>query len=136
MAIGTDNLPAIPPGAWVGMDTRTVSTGHADSSRRWRFDISPMKDLPDRENKQYDRQTPNTLGAYEPRASDGSPRLASSIDLQTLIALSVGEWWDLGDHEWPPEHICRWLETAEMPQLRGLVLASLHRWQDASQHQG
>jgi hypothetical protein len=52
------------------------------------------------------------------------------LDLRTLIVLSVGEWWELGDNEWPPEKICRWLDKADLQQLRGLLLATLERWHE------
>jgi hypothetical protein len=45
----------------------------------------------------------------------------------------VGEWWELGDHEWPPERICHWLEKADIRQLRGLLLATLDRWHEVRQ---
>ena len=58
----------------------------------------------------------------------------SDLDLRTLIVLSVGEWWELGDQEEPPEGFSRWVERADLRQLRGILLAVLARWQELSQH--
>jgi hypothetical protein len=71
------------------------------------------------------------------RRRDGSRSLpaAGDLDLRTLVVLSVGEWWELGDHEWPPERICRWLDQADLRQLRGILLATLERWHEVSQHE-
>ncbi|MEX0611267.1 MAG: hypothetical protein WD738_00105 [Pirellulales bacterium] len=62
-----------------------------------------------------------------------TPAVPGDLDLRTLVVLSVGEWWELGDHEWPPSQICRWLEKADPRQLRGILLATLERWHEVRQ---
>jgi hypothetical protein len=50
------------------------------------------------------------------------------------VVLSIGGRLELGDHEWPPERICRWLDKADLRQLRGLLLATIDRWHKARPH--
>jgi hypothetical protein len=57
----------------------------------------------------------------------------SDLGLRTLIVLSVGEWWELADHEKPPARIAHWLEKADVRDLRGALLAVLARWRELGQ---
>jgi hypothetical protein len=50
-----------------------------------------------------------------------------------LIALPVGEWWELADHEKRPERIARGFQTADLRRLRGALLAVLARWRAVDQ---
>jgi len=60
-----------------------------------------------------------------------SPLIAApELDLRTLVLLSMGDWSELADLEWPPEDIGRWLEKADVRQVRGLLLTTLHRWHE------
>jgi len=72
------------------------------------------------------------------KPADGGRQLAprfqtapSNLDLavlQALILLSTADCLEFADHQWPPAEICRWLEKADLRQLRGLLLATLDRW--------
>lgn len=53
-----------------------------------------------------------------------------NLDLRTLVLLSMGDWSELADLEWPPERIRRWLEKADIRQIRGMLLTTLHRWHE------
>jgi hypothetical protein len=55
---------------------------------------------------------------------------APELDLRTLVLLSMGDWSELADLEWPPETIRRWLESADIRQVRGLLLTTLHSWHE------
>jgi hypothetical protein len=96
--------------------------------------ISPMSDRPKRRKSPADRSVRRPR-RRERRGDRTQPLPApGDLDLRTLVVLSVGEWWELGDHEWPPERICRWLDQADLRQLRGILLATLERWHDVRQH--
>jgi hypothetical protein len=55
---------------------------------------------------------------------------APELDLRTLVLLSMGDWSELADLEWPPDTISRWLEKADIRQVRGMLLMTLHRWHE------
>jgi len=75
------------------------------------------------------RRRRNPPRGKKQRASD--PLFGSrELDLRTLLVLSVGDWWDFADSEWPPEEISAWVEQANLRELRGLLLATLQRWHD------
>jgi hypothetical protein len=42
----------------------------------------------------------------------------------------MGDWSELADLEWPPDKIGRWLEQADIRQVRGMLLMTLHRWHE------
>jgi hypothetical protein len=52
------------------------------------------------------------------------------MDLRTLVLLSMGDWSELADLEWPPENIRDWLAAADIRQVRGMLLTTLHRWHE------
>jgi hypothetical protein len=83
-----------------------------------------MAERPKRKKPRPARRKKKRLAAPHPLPAPGD------LDLRTLVVLSVGEWWELGDHEWPPDQICRWLDKADLRQLRGLLLATLDRWHE------
>jgi hypothetical protein len=90
-----------------------------------------MSDTPKRKKRAAKRPAPSRR---KKRRSGVSPHsLPHELDLRTLVVLSVGEWWELADNEWPPEQICRWLDEADPRQLRGLLLATLERWHELRQ---
>ena len=60
-----------------------------------------------------------------------APTTSTNLDLavlRALILLSTADCLDFADHQWPPKEICRWLEQADLRQVRGLLLATLERW--------
>lgn len=59
--------------------------------------------------------------------------LVAQLDLQTLVAISVGDWSGLGEQVQPREPFCRWLRQADLRQLRGVLLAALECWHERRQ---
>jgi hypothetical protein len=91
---------------------------------------SPRRSKPDPRAKKpvkatrrgHDRRTTKKPQATRPPETN--------LDLRTLIRLSMGDWQELADLEWPPENIRRWLARADLRQVRGLLLTTLHRWHE------
>ena len=62
-----------------------------------------------------------------------APSKALELDLRTLMLLSLGDWSELADLDWPPQKIRRWLAKADIRQVRGLLLMTLDRWHELRQ---
>jgi len=87
-----------------------------------------MPDEPRR--KKTPRSRPARRRKKPRRAGSRSLFSSSPLDLRTLIVLSVGDWSELADPEWPPEDITAWIEQANIRELHGVLLATLQRWHD------
>jgi hypothetical protein len=72
-------------------------------------------------------KAPPAAGIHQPATTE--------LDLRTLVRLSLGDWSELADLEWPPDNIRRWLERASIRQVRGLLLTTLHRWHELRRDQ-
>lgn len=84
-------------------------------------------DPADRRRKRPKKKRPSLRDS--PFAAD--PLIAApDLDLRTLVLLSMGDWSELADLEWPPDNVCRWLESADIRQVRGMLLTTLHRWHE------
>ena len=67
------------------------------------------------------------------------PATSSNLDLavlRALILLSTADCLEFADHQWPPKEICRWLEQADLREVRGLLLATLERWRGLHRSSG
>jgi hypothetical protein len=77
------------------------------------------------------RTAKNHQAGLEQRSVSIEEVMASSeLDLRTLVLLAIGEWSEIADLEWPPPSIRRWLEKADVRQVRGILLTTLHRWHE------
>ena len=93
---------------------------------------SPRK-KPERPNRPHDGpKSPNKERSRGRKTPVPQERLISSpeFDLRTLVLLSMGDWSELADLEWPPDNIRRWLEKADIRHVRGMLLVTLHRWHE------
>jgi hypothetical protein len=90
----------------------------------------PRPDEPDRPDG--GRKTPKRerLSVRNSPFADDPLIAAPELDLRTLVLLSMGDWSELADLEWPPDNIRRWLESADIRQVRGMLLVTLHRWHE------
>jgi hypothetical protein len=117
------------------MDARTVSAGHCGRSRDSRQGFPLMAERPKRKKPRPIHPVRRLRRKKKRRTGPRPLPPPGDLDLRTLVVLSVGEWWELGDHEWPPERICRWLDKADLRQLRGILLATLDRWHEVRQRE-
>jgi hypothetical protein len=95
-------------------------------------DISPMTTPRRRKSVKRARRPKRDAG---PKA----PATSSNLDLavlRALILLSTADCLEFADHQWPPKEICRWLEQADLREVRGLLLATLERWRGLHRSSG
>ena len=89
-----------------------------------------MPDEPRRRPRRLTRRTGQRRKQKKRLVSGHSLISPSGLDVRTLIILSLGDWWELGEYEEPPASVSRWLEQADRGQLRGILLETLQRWRE------
>jgi hypothetical protein len=100
---------------------------------------SPRRKKPSRPGRTGGRKRPKKKQPAAAKASPAKGEKASTtqdLDLRTLVRLSMGDWSELADLEWPPDSVCRWLAKADVRQVRGMLLTTLHRWHELRRDKG
>jgi hypothetical protein len=98
---------------------------------------STRHDSADDENQSKRRKKVHRPGAKADQGAINDPDIAPSkaleLDLRTLMLLSMGDWSELADLEWPPQKIRKWLSKTDIRQVRGMLLMTLDRWHELRQ---
>ena len=96
----------------------------------------PKANRPDSSGDKNRKSTKKPMSARQ-HDPVGVPEIAPSkaleLDLRTLMLLSMGDWSELADLEWPPQKIRKWLSKTDIRQVRGMLLMTLDRWHELRQ---